>query len=71
MTRDGKTFVILSNACTHAGCGVRWDEEREVFQCPCHDGRYNREGEVVYGPPPSPLKQFPHKVEHGTLFVEL
>jgi len=71
LTDDGETYTVLSNVCTHAGCGVRWDEKQRVFQCPCHNGRFNKFGKVISGPPPRPLKRFPHKVEAGTLLVEL
>jgi Rieske Fe-S protein len=72
LTEDGQSYTVLSNICPHAGCGVRWDEEKQYFQCPCcQDGRFDRQGKVISGPPPGPLKEFAHKVDGGSLLVEL
>jgi len=55
VTDDGRTYGVLSNTCSHAKCAVQWDQEREVFQCPCHEGRFSRTGKVISGPPPTPF----------------
>jgi Rieske Fe-S protein len=43
--------------CTHQGCNIRWDEEEGVYICACHEGRFNDEGQPVYGPPREPLRE--------------
>jgi Rieske Fe-S protein len=68
-TVDGKTFSVISNHCTHLGCPVRWDSGRNAFLCPCHNGVFDRKGNVVAGPPPRPLDRFQTKVEGGKLFI--
>ena len=55
-------FVALSAVCTHLGCVVAWQEQANEFLCPCHGGRFSAVGQVLAGPPPSPLE---------TLAVEL
>ena len=60
---------VLSNRCTHLSCRVTWKEVDQAYECPCHDARFDIEGEVVYGPPPHPLDVYPHKVEEGVLFI--
>lgn len=71
-TEDGRNFRILSNLCSHAHCAVQWSAETGVFQCPCHEGRFDRSGHVVSGPPPAPLVQFAHKIDaKGYLYAEL
>jgi len=60
---------IMSNACTHLSCRVTWNEEKQAYICPCHDGRFDIEGNVIAGPPPSPLKLYEAKVENGTLLI--
>lgn len=57
-TDDGRTFIALSNICTHLGCRVRWIAENEQFFCPCHAGIFDKVGNVVSGPPPRPLDQY-------------
>jgi nitrite reductase/ring-hydroxylating ferredoxin subunit len=56
-------------ATSHLGCIVTWDEEKKIFQCPCHDGRYDMEGRVISGPPPGPLKRHKTKIEDGKIFL--
>ncbi len=49
-------FVALSAVCTHLGCVVAWQEQASEFLCPCHGGRFSADGQVLGGPPPSPLE---------------
>ncbi len=68
-SEDGQTYRILSGTCTHLGCIVRWAEAENRFACPCHSGFYTREGEVISGPPPKPLKVLESVIEDGTLYI--
>jgi len=69
-TDDGRDFVAMSNICTHLGCRIRWIAEREEFFCPCHNGVFDKNGNVVSGPPPRPLDRFETKVEDGQLLIQ-
>jgi len=69
LTENGRDYIVMSNICTHLGCRVRWIEEKDQFFCPCHNGIFNKQGEVVSGPPPKPLNQFQVKVEDNAIFV--
>lgn len=69
LTDDGRTYIAMSNICTHLGCRVRWIDERQQFFCPCHNGVFDREGNVVAGPPPRPLDRFEVKVEEGRILI--
>lgn len=69
LTDNGREFVAMSNVCTHLGCRVRWVENQEQFFCPCHNAVFDKQGEVVAGPPPKPLDRFEVKVEKDQLFV--
>jgi menaquinol-cytochrome c reductase iron-sulfur subunit len=57
-TEDSRTYVAMSNICTHLGCRVRWVADQEQFFCPCHVGIFDKEGNVVAGPPPRPLDRY-------------
>jgi cytochrome b6-f complex iron-sulfur subunit len=60
----------FSAICTHLGCIVEWDPNRQVILCPCHDGRFNPvTGAVISGPPPSPLPQLGLTVEDEAVYV--
>ena len=69
LTENGRDFTALSNVCTHLGCRVRWVEDEGQFFCPCHNGIFNKEGQVTGGPPPRPLDAYDVKVENDQLFV--
>ena len=67
---NGNDFIALSNICTHLGCRVRWVADQAQFFCPCHNGIFDKSGNVVSGPPPHALDQFEVKVEDGQLYVK-
>jgi Rieske Fe-S protein len=69
LTEDGRDYVVMSNICTHLGCRIRWIAEKGQFFCPCHNGVFNKNGDVVSGPPPKPLNRFKVKIENNELFV--
>ena len=69
LTENGRDFIAMSNICTHLGCRVRWIADQEEFFCPCHNGVFDEQGNVVSGPPPRPLDRFEVKVEDDQLLV--
>jgi len=66
---NGRDFIAMSNICTHLGCRVRWIAERQQFLSPCHNGVFDRDGNVVSGPPPRPLDRYAVKVEDGQIHI--
>ena len=40
-----------SSKCPHLGCQVFWRPESQDFHCPCHGGRFDKNGVAVDGPP--------------------
>ncbi|MCW2955385.1 MAG: iron-sulfur binding oxidoreductase [Thermoleophilia bacterium] len=40
----------VSATCTHLGCLVRHEVERNAWQCPCHGSRFAIDGTVLNGP---------------------
>jgi Rieske Fe-S protein len=64
--------TAYSNWCTHLSCRVTWQDDNQVYWCPCHDGAFDIDGEVVEGPPPRPLDQYETRVEEdGTLSIRV
>jgi Rieske Fe-S protein len=70
VTEDGREYVAMSNTCTHLGCRVRWITDQDQFFCPCHNATFDKDGQVVAGPPPRPLDRYEVKVEDDQLFIK-
>jgi len=66
---DSAEYTVLDATCSHLGCNVHWQEETSKFACPCHNGAFTREGEVISGPPPAPLRRLQTKIENGVLLA--
>ncbi|GBC80028.1 MAG: ubiquinol-cytochrome c reductase iron-sulfur subunit [Acidobacteriota bacterium] len=60
---------VFSSICTHLGCHVQWDQVAGNFLCPCHLGRFDTEGKVLAGPPPTPLPSFAVRVSGNDVYV--
>jgi menaquinol-cytochrome c reductase iron-sulfur subunit len=70
---DNGDIIAHSPICKHLGCFVTWegseDHPNEYF-CPCHNGRYYKDGTNVPNTPPlAPLDEYEQKVENGMLFL--
>lgn len=68
INQDGK-IRALSTVCTHLGCRVAWQEHLQQFVCPCHNGIFDANGNVVAGPPPKALNEFAVEIKAGNIFV--
>jgi len=62
-------LVALSASCPHLGCAVGWDVAAAGFLCPCHNSRWNGDGELVGndGPAKRALDPLPIEVKDGRL----
>jgi len=69
--REGSGYRALSSTCAHLGCRVRWRDSTSQFVCPCHGGTYDREGNVVSGPPPRGLDRLAVRVNPDTSEIEV
>ena len=70
LVRTGEREVkAISTVCTHLGCTVFWQKDRQEFFCPCHNGRFDKNGVVLEGPPPAPLDLYPVEIEGDNVFV--
>jgi len=69
VTEDGKEFVVYDPHCTHLNCPYYWDKQEQIFHCPCHDGKFDIDGNVIGGPPPRPLDRLEVMVEDDTILL--
>lgn len=67
--RNRNGLLCFDPACTHLGCRIRFQEEKNRYFCPCHGGVFDSEGKVVSGPPPKPLNQHEVKSDGGKIYV--
>lgn len=67
--RAGDELVAFSAVCTHLGCNVQWDESRRSFLCPCHAATFDADGQVVDGPPPTPLRKYNVTEAGGRVYI--
>ena len=70
---DNGDIQAFSPVCKHLGCFVSWegsDKYQNEFFCPCHDGRYNKDGTNIPGTPPlAPLDVYEQEVKDGMLYL--
>ncbi len=64
-----ETITVFSSICSHLACNVIWQKDKQIFECPCHTGRFDVEGTPLSGPPTKPLKRLSYKIEEGKLLV--
>ena len=62
-------FIALSAVCTHLGCIVKWVNDEGEFLCPCHGGKFSAKGQVLGGPPPTALENYPVEIADNELLV--
>lgn len=43
-------ITIKKPRCTHLGCALKWNENDNVYECPCHGSRFNKDGQLIDGP---------------------
>lgn len=72
--RDDKANILaFSPVCKHLGCTVNWNSNPsypDEFFCPCHFGRYYKNGANVPGTPPTkPLDRYETKVNNNRLLI--
>ncbi len=70
--KQGDEIIALSPVCKHLGCMVHWNEpgHKDQFFCPCHMGRYEKNGKNIPGtPPPKPLDQYEVAVKDGKVML--
>jgi menaquinol-cytochrome c reductase iron-sulfur subunit len=71
--KDGNEIIALSPVCKHLGCTVNFNTNpqfKNEFFCPCHFGRYTKDGTNVPGTPPAkPLDRYETKISNGKLLI--
>ena len=67
--KDG-SWVALDAVCTHLGCTVKFEPDKDRIYCACHGGVYDaKTGANVSGPPPKPLTAYKVEAQDGRIVV--
>ena len=61
-------LVALPAVCTHRRCILQWNGGDELI-CPCHQGIFDLNGNVLGGPPPRALEKLAVTVKGGQVYV--
>lgn len=66
-----ETIQAFSAVCTHLRCILQWDDRTKNILCPCHAGAFDRNGNVLSGPPTRPLHEYPAEVRADEIIVRV
>ena len=67
-------IIALSITCPHLGCKVSWTARESQFVCPCHDGRFDKNGAPISGPPKAEnksLRRYEAVVQGNAIYVRV
>jgi len=70
MRKSGGTVMAVGTVCSHLGCAVFYRPNLNQFECPCHQGFFDGDGNPVSGPPQRPLDRFPVEIREKKVFVQ-
>ena len=68
-TKDGEIHAFKA-ICTHLGCTVQYQQQKDNIYCACHGGQYDaHDGKNIAGPPPKPLTALVVKIDKDKIIV--
>jgi cytochrome b6-f complex iron-sulfur subunit len=50
--------IAVSRICTHLGCRVNYQQDKQYIECPCHQSRFTPDGARIAGPAEKKLPQY-------------
>jgi Rieske Fe-S protein len=67
---SASVFTAIEAVCTHEGCTIT-GADGDIYVCPCHGSRYNRNGQVVNGPATSSLRKYAAAFADGIVTIDV
>jgi len=67
--KNQNQITIYDAHCTHMGCILKFNEEKNQFNCPCHQSRFDVDGIKLRGPAKRDLDRVDFKIKNRTVFV--
>jgi cytochrome b6-f complex iron-sulfur subunit len=69
LSRRRSLIFFPTEISAHLGCTVAYNQSAQIFHCPCHGGEYDRDGNVIAGPPPKRLERINIRVEDDKIVL--
>lgn len=73
VTRDRtrpESLKAVNPTCTHQGCIVKWQDQAQELECPCHGARFAPDGAVLQGPAGSALGTYSARIEGSDVVID-
>ena len=64
-------FLAMSLKCTHLGCSITWNSEKNIFLCPCHHSRFDINGSVITPPATRALDLYQVVIENDIVKIDV
>ena len=64
-------LIGVSAVCTHLHCVLDFDRAQNRLACPCHEGAFDLNGNVLGGPAPRPLSRYRVETRLGQIYLHL
>lgn len=61
---DDTRAYAVSRICTHLGCRVNFQQDRQIIECPCHQSRFTPQGQRISGPAQRNLPTYEVTLKH-------
>lgn len=66
-----ENLIGLAGVCTHLHCVLHWDPQQEQLQCPCHEGSFDVNGNVLKGPAARGLQRYRVETRLGEIYLHV
>lgn len=72
VVRTGEESMVgLAGVCTHLHCVLQWNDQQKQLACPCHEGAFDANGNVLKGPAARGLQRYRVETRLGEIYLHL
>ncbi len=64
-------MLAISTKCTHLGCTIQFNNNKDRFVCPCHASAFSKNGEVLSPPATRALDIYPISIKDNKVMVDV
>ena len=70
VVRTDGSLSAVNPTCPHRGCTVAWQQQQQVFSCPCHGSEFDAQGQLMSEPATQSLPSYPVKTQGDRVLVK-